>query len=161
MLTRQDPAWFEVTGEAAAALARVLRTEASGSPAGVSPSGACPDTPGSFAEAIKYPEWRESIRKELEGFKGKVEVVNKQVTLARGKKIHQVRYVFKTKRDKKGDVIKRKTRLVVKDIKFQTRDTDIANYYSHVTRMDSVRTLIAISVQPFEHCENYLLTMKY
>ena len=106
-----------------------------------------PETPGSFEEAMKFPEWRESIKAELMGLKGKVKLVTRASIWGMGKKVLPVRYVFKTKRDKNGDIIKRKTRLVVKDIKKFSKESDVRDFYSHVARMDSVRILIAVSVQ--------------
>jgi hypothetical protein len=57
-----------------------------------------------------------------------------------------LKWVFKVKRDAKGDVVKHKARLVVKGYA-QRRGIDYDEVFAPVARLDSVRLLIALAAQ--------------
>jgi hypothetical protein len=55
-----------------------------------------------------------------------------------------LKWVFKTKKDENGDVVRNKARLVVKGYS-QRQGIDYEEVFAHVTRLETVRLLIALA----------------
>jgi hypothetical protein len=66
------------------------------------------------------------------------------VDLPRGQKAIGLKWVFKLKHDEHGDVVKHKTRLVVKGY-VQRQGIDFDEVFAPVARMESVRVMIILA----------------
>jgi hypothetical protein len=103
------------------------------------------DEPQSFKEAISTPEaplWKKTVNSEIESI-----LQNhtwELVDLPLGCKPLGYKWIFKRKMKADGSIDKYKARLVVKGYK-QKEGVDYFNTYSPVTRITSIRTLIAIA----------------
>jgi hypothetical protein len=64
--------------------------------------------------------------------------------LPQGRRAIGLKWVFKVKRDKRGEIAKHKARLVVKGYT-QKRGIDYDEVFAPVARLDSVRLLIALA----------------
>ncbi|XXG65136.1 hypothetical protein AAC387_Pa05g2916 [Persea americana] len=103
------------------------------------------DKPQSFKEAVSSPEaphWKEAIKSEIESI-----LQNhtwELVDLPQGCKTLGCKWIFKRKMKANGSIEKYKARLVVKGYK-QKEGLDYFDTYSPVTRITSIRMLIAIA----------------
>ena len=103
------------------------------------------DEPQSFKEAMSTPEaplWKEVINSEIESI-----LQNhawELVDLPPGCKPLGYKWIFKRKMKTNGSIDKYKVRLVVKSYK-QKKGMDYFDTYSSVTRITSIRMLIAIA----------------
>ena len=101
--------------------------------------------PWTFKEAMTSPEalfWKEAINSEVESILSNH--TRKLVDLPPGNKPLQCKCIFKRKMKVDGAIDKFKARLVVKIYK-QREGLDYFDTYSHVTRITSIRMLIAIA----------------
>ena len=103
------------------------------------------DEPQSFKEAMSSPEapyWKEAINDELESI-----LQNHMwelVDLPPGSKPLGYKWIFKKKMKADGSIDKYKARLVINGYK-QKEGLDYFDTYSPVTRISSIRMLIAIA----------------
>ena len=103
------------------------------------------DEPQSFKEAMSSPEapyWKEAINDEVESI-----LQNhtwELVDLPPGSKPLGYKWIFKKKMKAGGSIDKYKARLVIKGYK-QKEGLDYFDTYSPVTRISSIRMLIAIA----------------
>ena len=103
------------------------------------------DEPQSFKEAMSTPEaplWKKAVNSEIESI-----LQNhtwELVDLPLGCKPLGYKWIFKRKMKADGSIDKYKARLVVKGYK-QKEGVDYFNTYSPVTRITSIRMLIAIA----------------
>ena len=103
------------------------------------------DEPQSFEEAISTPEapfWKEAVNSEIESI-----LQNhtwELVDIPPGCKPLEYKWIFKRKLKADGSIDKYKARLVVKGYK-QNEGVDYFDTYSHVTRITSIRMLVAIA----------------
>lgn len=102
------------------------------------------EEPTSYSEAAKEKEWREAMENELSS----IEKNNTWVLtdLPHGHKAIGLKWVFKLKKDMNGDVIKHKARLVAKGY-VQKQGIDFEEVFAPVTRMETVRLLLALSAK--------------
>ena len=103
------------------------------------------DEPQSFKEAISSPEapyWKEAINDEVESIlqNHTCELVD----LPLGSKPLGYKWIFRKKMKADGSIDKYKARLVIKGYK-QKEGLDYFDTYSPVTRISSIRMLIAIA----------------
>ena len=104
------------------------------------------DEPQSFKESMSSPEapyWKEAINDEVESI-----LQNhtwELVDLPPGSKPLGYKWIFKKKMKVEGSIDKYKARLVIKGYK-QKEGLDYFDTYSRVTRISSIRMLIAIAV---------------
>jgi hypothetical protein len=100
--------------------------------------------PTSFKEVTKEPHWVQAINQEIDSIEK-----NKTwdlVDLPKHKKSVGVKWVYKTKLNEKGQIEKHKARLVAKGFS-QQLGTDYGETFAPVARLDTVSTLLAITVQ--------------
>lgn len=104
--------------------------------------------PTSYADAMKSkeaPQWRQATIEEFQSLLRNGTWV--LVIKPKGKKINVVKskWVFKTKRDQHGNIIKYKARLVAKGF-MQIQGIDYFQTYSGVVRFLSIRVILVIVV---------------
>lgn len=99
-------------------------------------------TPMSFDDAVKEEKWREAMNNEIQS----IEKNNtwSLINLSKGAWKVGVKWIYKTKRDENGEVVKHKTRLVAKGYS-QREGVDYTEVYAPVERLDTVRTIIALA----------------
>ncbi|KAL0287793.1 UNVERIFIED_CONTAM: Retrovirus-related Pol polyprotein from transposon TNT 1-94 [Sesamum angustifolium] len=100
--------------------------------------------PVAFEEAVKKPKWREAMNNEIA-------VIERNNTweltkLPKGQKAIDVKWVYKTKLNEKGELDKYKARLVAKGYK-QEFDVDYKEVFAPVARHDTIRLVIALAAQ--------------
>lgn len=111
------------------------------------------EEPQTYEEAMKSNEWRkwqvavEAERNALEENNTWEYVSDESIGQ---NKIIECKWVFKRKRNDKGNVVKFKARLVVKG--FQQRGMSFADIYSPVAKLPSIRVFLAL-------CNNFGLTV--
>ena len=104
------------------------------------------DEPQSFKEVMSSPEapyWKEAINDEVESI-----LQNhtwELVDLPPGSKPLGYKWIFKKKMKANGSIDKYKARLVIKGYK-QKEGLDYFDTYSPITRISSIRMLIAIAI---------------
>ena len=100
------------------------------------------EEPASFADAEPYPEWHRAMLDKLRSIEenGTWTLVD----LPAGQRPIGLKWVFKVKRDEKGNVVKHKARLVAKGY-VQKSGADFEEVFAPVARLDSVRLLLAIA----------------
>ena len=102
------------------------------------------EEPCSYAEAAKEEVWRSAMAEEISAIER-----NKTWCLVKappGIKPIGVKWVFRSKKDQTGVVVKHKARLVVKGYS-QKFGIDYEEIYALVARFDSIRILIANAAQ--------------
>ncbi|GAA0144190.1 transmembrane signal receptor [Lithospermum erythrorhizon] len=104
--------------------------------------GTTEEDPIHFDEAVKYKKWRVAMDAEIQSI-----VKNKTWSLTKlpknGKKIG-MKWIYKTKKDENGNVIKHKARLVAKGY-VQKEGIDYSEVFAPVARMDIVRMILSIA----------------
>lgn len=102
------------------------------------------DEPSNYAQASKKKEWKRAMEQELEAIE-KNETW--QLTeLPPGKKVIGLKWVFKLKKDTKGQIIKYKARVVAKGY-VQRQGVDFEEIFAPVTRLETIRLLLALSAK--------------
>ena len=104
------------------------------------------DDPINFRQALessKSQEWIDAMNEEIKSMKDND--VWYLVPLPEGVKPIGCKWIFKTKRDSKGDVERYKTRLIAKDYT-QKEGIDYKETFSPVSSKDSFRTIMALVV---------------
>lgn len=102
------------------------------------------EEPSSYIQAEKESAWREAMKNEIDS----IEKNNTWVLteLPPGQKAIGLKWVFKIKKDMNGEVIKHKARLVAKGY-VQKQGIDYEEVFAPVTRMETVRLLLALSAK--------------
>nr|GEV36276.1 ribonuclease H-like domain, reverse transcriptase, RNA-dependent DNA polymerase [Tanacetum cinerariifolium] len=100
------------------------------------------DEPKNYKEALSNQKW-------IEAMKVKLDSINRNntcelTTLPKGHKAIGLKWVFKTKKDANGNIIKHKARLVAKGY-IQEHGIDFEEVFAPVARMETIRLLLAIS----------------
>ncbi|KAI9198969.1 hypothetical protein LWI28_025275 [Acer negundo] len=100
--------------------------------------------PVSFEEANQEGKWRSAMDDEIRSIeKNKTwELTN----LPKGRKAIGVKWVYKTKRNAKGEVQRYKARLVAKGYK-QKEGVDYGEVFAPVARLETIRLLISLAAQ--------------
>ena len=102
------------------------------------------DEPGNFKQAVKDDNWKQAMEREMESIEE-----NETWELTRlppGQKIIGLKWVYKLKRDADGRIIRYKARLVAKGYA-QEQGVDYDKVYASVTRLETVRLLLALSAK--------------
>lgn len=103
-----------------------------------------PVTVKELKERADYEHWNNAMRKEMNSLNE-----NKTWTMAElptNKKVIQTKWIFKTKRNSDGQIVRYKARLVAKGYS-QKFGTDYEETYAPVVRFTSIRFLISIAAQ--------------
>ncbi|GJZ85961.1 ribonuclease H-like domain, reverse transcriptase, RNA-dependent DNA polymerase, partial [Tanacetum coccineum] len=100
------------------------------------------DEPKNYKEASTDQKWIEAMKVELDS-------INRNntwelTTLPKGHKAIGLKWVFKTKKDANGNIIKHKARLVAKGY-IQQHGIDFEEVFAPVARMETIRLLLAIA----------------
>ncbi|GJW90409.1 ribonuclease H-like domain, reverse transcriptase, RNA-dependent DNA polymerase [Tanacetum coccineum] len=100
------------------------------------------DEPRNYKEALNDQKWIEAMKVELDS-------INRNNTwvltnLPTGHKAIGLKWVFKTKKDANGNIIKHKARLVAKGY-IQEHGIDFEEVFAPVARMETIRLLLAIA----------------
>nr|GEW64048.1 ribonuclease H-like domain, reverse transcriptase, RNA-dependent DNA polymerase [Tanacetum cinerariifolium] len=100
------------------------------------------DEPKNYKEASSDQKWIEAMKVELD-------FINRNntwelTTLPKGHKAIGLKWVFKTKKDANGNIIKHKARLVAKGY-IQDHGIDFKEVFALVARMETIRLLLAIA----------------
>nr|GEW33120.1 zinc finger, CCHC-type [Tanacetum cinerariifolium] len=100
------------------------------------------DEPRNYKEPSSDQKWIEAMKVELDS-------INRNntwelTTLPKGHKAIGLKWVFKTKKDANGNIIKHKARLVAKGY-IQQHGIDFEEVFAPVARMETVRLLLAIA----------------
>ena len=106
--------------------------------------GAMEDDPTNFHQALessKSQEWIDAMNEEIKSMKDND--VWDLVPLPKGVKPNGCKWIFKTKRDSKGDVERYKVRLITKGYT-QKEGIDYKETFSPVSSKDSFRTIMAL-----------------
>ncbi|GJU37929.1 ribonuclease H-like domain, reverse transcriptase, RNA-dependent DNA polymerase [Tanacetum coccineum] len=100
------------------------------------------DDPKNYKEASNDQRWIEAMKVELDSINRNN--TWKLTTLPKGHKAISLKWVFKTKKDANGNIIKHKARLVAKGyiIKNKARFEEV---FTPIARMETVRLLLAIA----------------
>lgn len=102
------------------------------------------DEPRNFKQAIENSNWKHAMNHEISSIE---ENQTWELTvLPPGQKIIGLKWVYKLKRDANGNVTKYKARLVAKGY-VQEYGIDYDEVYAPVTRLETVRLLLALSAK--------------
>ncbi|GJZ22768.1 zinc finger, CCHC-type containing protein [Tanacetum coccineum] len=106
------------------------------------------DEPRNYKEALNDQKWIEAMKVELDS-------INRNNTwvltnLPTGHKAIGFKWVFKTKKDANGNIIKHKARLVAKGY-IQEHGIDFEEVFAPVARMETIRLLLAIAIANIEN----------
>ncbi len=102
--------------------------------------------PCNFQEAdqsINAQDWKEAMDDEMESFKEN-DVLSKLMTLPQGAKTIGTKWIYKTKTDSSGSVVKYKARLVAQGFN-QRAGLDYKDTFAPVVRMSTLRTVLTIA----------------
>nr|GEV36023.1 ribonuclease H-like domain, reverse transcriptase, RNA-dependent DNA polymerase [Tanacetum cinerariifolium] len=100
------------------------------------------DEPRNYKEASSDQKWIEAMKAELDSIHRNN--TWKLTTLPKGHKAIGLKWVFKTKKDAQGDIIKHKARLVAKGY-IQEPGIDFDEVFAPVARIETIRLLLAIA----------------
>ncbi|GJW82981.1 ribonuclease H-like domain, reverse transcriptase, RNA-dependent DNA polymerase [Tanacetum coccineum] len=100
------------------------------------------DEPKNFKEASKDEKWIEAMQVEIDS-------INKNntwklTTLPKDHKAIGLKWVFKTKRDANGEILKHKARLVAKGY-IQEHGIDFDEVFAPVARIETIRLILALA----------------
>jgi hypothetical protein len=102
------------------------------------------EEPSTFVDAAPHEHWRQAMMDELSAIEE-----NGTWTLTELPAGHRpigLKWVFKTKKDAAGVVVKHKARLVAKGY-VQREGVDFDEVFAPMARLDSVRALVAVAAQ--------------
>lgn len=102
------------------------------------------DEPVTFDQALKEKVWKEAMQVEIDAIERNG--TWKLIELPPGHKEIDLKWVFKQKKDTNGKVVKHKARLVAKGY-VQKFGVDFDEVFAPVTRMETVRLLLALAAQ--------------
>ncbi|KAL0409127.1 UNVERIFIED_CONTAM: Retrovirus-related Pol polyprotein from transposon TNT 1-94 [Sesamum radiatum] len=102
------------------------------------------DEPLSFEEAIKEKKWIQAMEEEIHSIEKND--TWELATLPSGHEAIGVKWVYKIKRNAKGEVERYKARLVAKGYK-QKHGVDYEEVFAPVARLETIRLLIALAAQ--------------
>ncbi|XP_057506547.1 uncharacterized mitochondrial protein AtMg00820-like [Actinidia eriantha] len=100
--------------------------------------------PMTFEEAVKFEKWRQAMDQEMQAIERND--TWELMALPSGGKSIGVKWVFKTKFNKNGEVDKYKARLVAKGY-CQQYGIDYAEVFAPVARLDTIRLVISLAAQ--------------
>nr|GEY71961.1 zinc finger, CCHC-type [Tanacetum cinerariifolium] len=100
------------------------------------------DEPKNYKEASNDQKWIEAMKVELDSINRKNTWV--LTTLLTSHKATGLKWVFKTKKDANGNIIKHKARLVAKGY-IQEHGIDFEEVFAPVAKMETIRLLLAIA----------------
>uniref|UniRef100_A0A2N9ICE2 Integrase catalytic domain-containing protein n=1 Tax=Fagus sylvatica TaxID=28930 RepID=A0A2N9ICE2_FAGSY len=100
--------------------------------------------PTGFKEAVQDKKWRNAMNEEIKAIKKND--TWELTTLPHGKKAIGVKWVYKMKKNAKGEVERYKARLVVKGYS-QQQGIDCDEVFAPVARLETIRLLIALAAQ--------------
>uniref|UniRef100_A0A2N9GX95 Uncharacterized protein n=1 Tax=Fagus sylvatica TaxID=28930 RepID=A0A2N9GX95_FAGSY len=100
--------------------------------------------PTGFKEAVQDKKWRNAMNEEIKAIKKND--TWELTTLPHGKKAIGVKWVYKMKKNAKGEVERYKARLVVKGYS-QQQGIDYDEVFAPVARLETIRLLIALAAQ--------------
>lgn len=100
------------------------------------------EEPTSFTEAEQEECWRAAMKEELRSIEDNA--TWKAVDLPPGHRAIGLKWVFKTKRDEHGNIVKHKARLVAKGY-VQKHGIDFDEVFAPVARLESVRMILAVA----------------
>lgn len=100
------------------------------------------DDPLTFEEAVSSDIWAQVTDEEIESIEKNQ--TWELVDLPEGKDVISVKWIYKSKQDVNGNVKNPKARLVARGFT-QQPDIDFNETFSPVTRLDMVRTVLAIA----------------
>lgn len=97
-----------------------------------------------FEEAIKEDVWKKAMEAEISS----TEENNtwEFIDLPEGAKVIGVKWIFKTKFNKKGEIDKFKARLVAKGY-YQKHGVDFYEVFAPVARWDTIRSILALAAE--------------
>ena len=99
------------------------------------------EEPVNYKQAAKNSEWKEAMKQEIKSIEE-----NKTWELPPGEKIIGLKWIYKLKKDASGKIVKHKARLVAKGY-VQEHGVDFDEVYAPVTRLETVRLLLALSAK--------------
>ena len=97
-----------------------------------------------FEEAMRSKKWRQAMDEEIKSIEKND--TWELTTLPKGQKAIGVKWVYKAKKNAKGEVEKYKARLVAKGYK-QKHGIDYEEVFAPVARLETIRMIIAIAAQ--------------
>nr|GEV87406.1 NB-ARC domains-containing protein [Tanacetum cinerariifolium] len=97
-----------------------------------------------FKEAMKSKKWRQAIEEEINSIEKND--TWELTTLPKGQKDIRVKWVYKAKKNAKGEVKKYKARLVAKGYK-QKHGIDYEEVFAPIARLETIRMIIVIAAQ--------------
>nr|GEV37836.1 ribonuclease H-like domain, reverse transcriptase, RNA-dependent DNA polymerase [Tanacetum cinerariifolium] len=100
------------------------------------------DEPKNYKEASRDQKWIEAMKVELDSINRNN--TQELTTLPKGHKAIGLKWVFKTKKDANGNIIKHKARLVAKGY-IQEHGIDFEEVFAPVEGMETIRLLLAIA----------------
>ncbi|KAJ9559214.1 hypothetical protein OSB04_013828 [Centaurea solstitialis] len=100
--------------------------------------------PTTYEEAVKSKKWRVAMDAEIEAIERNL--TWELAVLPIDTKCIGVKWIFKTKLNERGEVVKYKARLVAKGYS-QEHGVDYMEVYAPVARMDTIRMVIALAAQ--------------
>ena len=100
--------------------------------------------PIGFKEAMQSKKWRQAMDEEMKSIENND--TWELTSLPKGQKAIGVKWVYKAKKNAKGEVEKYKARLVAKGYK-QKHDIDYEEAFAPVRRLDTIIMIIAIAAQ--------------
>nr|GEX60086.1 zinc finger, CCHC-type [Tanacetum cinerariifolium] len=100
------------------------------------------DEPKNYKEASTDQKWIEAMKVELDSINRNN--TWKLTTIPKGHKAIGLKWVFKTKKDANGNIVKHKARLVAKGY-IQKHGIDFEEVFAPVARMETIRLLLAIA----------------
>ena len=102
------------------------------------------DEPLSFKEAVKDEKWIQAMEEEIQAIKKND--TWELASLPCGHQAIGVKWVYKAKKNSKGDVERYKARLVVKGYK-QKQGVDYDEVFAPVARLETIRLLLSLAAQ--------------
>jgi hypothetical protein len=100
--------------------------------------------PCTFVEAEQDAAWQAVMQEEIDSVKRNQ--TWELADLPQGHRAITLKWVYKLKRNKAGDIVKHKTRLVAREF-VQQEGIDFDEVFTPVARMESVRHLLALAAQ--------------
>ena len=113
-------------------------------------------TPTLYRDAVKIPEWRESIRREYKNLidNGTFEIIYRK-DMPRGAGFVDTKFVFKTKM-KDGVPDSLKTRITARGFSTRAyRDYDPSQLFAPVATFDQIRLMIAHAARNHYHIHHW------